>query len=186
MLKKLHLSYYCLTPNTKKVPKLGAQGSHSLYLVDCIALWRCLSLSVTEVAQGKPAPKLSASIKRLQLNVTNSGTFDWAGLSKLWRCVLQGGVGWVSPNHAAVQPVLGAVVFTLMYQVVLICFLIAYDFFIFPPLLKKLLEKLSDLFEPFAKHKGMHIIELNHVIRDCYSERQTILVLLCYCAISTV
>lgn len=73
-----------------------------------------------------------------------------------------------------------------MCQVLLICSLIANDFLIFPPLLKKLVEKLSDFFKPFAKHKETHMMELNHVIRDRYSKRQTILVILCYCAISTV
>jgi len=94
----------------------------------------------------------------------------------------------VPHTHTAVQPVPGAVVliFFLMYQVVLICFLIANDFFIFHSLLKKLLEKLSDFLEPFAKHKETRMIEFNHVTRGCYSNRQTILVILCYCAISSV
>lgn len=43
--------------------------------------------------------------------------------------------------------------------------------YIFPFLLKKLLEKLSDFSEPFAKHEETHMMELNHVIRDCYCER---------------
>lgn len=38
--------------------------------------------------------------------------------------------------------------------------------YIFPLLLKKLLEKLSDFSEPFAKHEETHMMELNHVIRD--------------------
>lgn len=55
----------------------------------------------------------------------------------------------------------------------LISFLIANEFYMyFPSPFEEITGKIVKFFfEPFAKHKETHMMELNHVIRDCYCER---------------